>query len=111
MADTIHPHASDSFLALTINGPNGPAILTRMHRSSLPEGEVLIQVLYSAINYKDALALATPAKVVKRYPMIPGIDLSGIVLESSRPEFQVGQLVVATGGGLGESQWGGYSTL
>jgi acrylyl-CoA reductase (NADPH) len=75
----------------------------------LPEGEVLVQVLYSSLNYKDGLAVAGRGKIIQRFPMICGIDLAGRVLESSSPQFTEGQEVFATGQGLGTTHWGGYS--
>ena len=73
------------------------------------EGEVLVDVAYSSLNYKDALAVTGKGRIVRRFPMVLGIDLAGTVVESSSDEFKPGDRVVGHGQGLGESDWGGYS--
>ncbi|MGN7356101.1 acrylyl-CoA reductase family protein [Paenibacillus sp. SAF-054] len=75
----------------------------------LPEGDVLIKVHYSGVNYKDGLASLPTSKVVPNYPMIPGIDLAGEVVESDHPDFSAGDLVLCTGYGLGTNHYGGFS--
>ncbi|RIX54182.1 acryloyl-CoA reductase [Paenibacillus nanensis] len=75
----------------------------------LPEGEVLVQVAYSSVNYKDALACSPDGKVVSSYPFVPGIDLSGVVVSSSDSRFKPGQPVLATGYQLGVTHYGGFS--
>jgi acrylyl-CoA reductase (NADPH) len=77
--------------------------------SSLPPGEVLIRVQYSSLNYKDGLAVTGRPGVIRKYPMVPGVDLAGVVQESSSPMWKVGDAVVVTGSGLSETIWGGYS--
>jgi acrylyl-CoA reductase (NADPH) len=78
----------------------------------LPAGEVLVEVLYSSLNYKDALAVTGKGKVVRAsYPFVPGIDLVGRILASPSRKYRRGDLVLATGWGLGESRWGGYSSV
>ena len=77
--------------------------------SVLPAGDVRVAVDYSTINYKDGLAITGAAPVVRKYPMVPGIDLAGTVAESTNPEFQVGDAVVLNGWGVGEGHWGGLS--
>ncbi|MEK6233968.1 MAG: oxidoreductase [Planctomycetales bacterium] len=79
--------------------------------AELPDGEVLIQVEYSSLNYKDALAATGRPGVVRRYPHVPGIDVAGTVAESSSDRFQPGQSVLVTGYGLGSRVWGGWSEL
>jgi acrylyl-CoA reductase (NADPH) len=101
----------DSFRAFVIREAGEQPRLEMLRRSVLPAGEVLIEVQYSSLNYKDGLALADPGKVARNFPIVPGIDLAGIVVESSRPEFRAGQRVVAAGSGLGEVRWGGYAEL
>jgi len=76
---------------------------------ALPEGDVLVEVTHSCLNYKDGLAVTGKGKVVRRFPMVPGIDLAGTVLESAAPDLRPGDKVVATGWGLGEAHWGGYA--
>ncbi len=75
----------------------------------LPKAEVLIQVAYSGINYKDGLAAIPEGKIVRTYPFIPGIDLAGIVVSSNDPRFQKGDEVIATSYEIGVSHFGGYS--
>ena len=78
---------------------------------ALPPGDVLIDIAYSSLNYKDALAVTGRGKVIRRFPMVCGIDLSGRVLATHSPEFAVGDEVIVVGQGLGETHWGGYSQL
>ncbi|CAM3403282.1 acryloyl-CoA reductase [Marinicrinis lubricantis] len=77
--------------------------------SMLPEGDVLIDVEYSSVNYKDGLAFQPHGKIVKSYPFIPGIDLSGIVVRSKDPRYRAGDRVLVTGYELGVSHFGGFS--
>lgn len=79
--------------------------------ADLPEGEVTIAVHYSSVNYKDGLASIPEGKIVRKYPFIPGIDLAGVVMESSDPAFKIGDKVLCTGYGLGVSHEGGYSEV
>lgn len=83
--------------------------LKEMSFEDLPEGEVTIQVLYSSVNYKDGLASQSGNRIIERYPMVPGIDLAGIVVTSHDLSLQAGQPVIVTGFGLGTSHFGGYS--
>jgi acrylyl-CoA reductase (NADPH) len=82
-----------------------------MARESLPDGEVLVKVAYSSLNYKDGLAVTGRGKVIRRYPLAPGIDLAGTVVESDSGMYRAGDEVLATGWGLGEVHWGGYAQL
>lgn len=75
----------------------------------LSEGEVLIKVAYSSVNFKDSLAVKTKGGVIRNYPMIPGIDLSGEVVESTSEKFKAGQKVLVTGFEMGMTHTGGYS--
>ncbi|GGH18200.1 putative quinone oxidoreductase YhfP [Paenibacillus segetis] len=79
--------------------------------SDLPEGEVTISVHYSSVNYKDGLASIPEGKIVNSYPFIPGIDLSGEVIESRDDRFQPGDFVLCTGYGLGVTHEGGYAEI
>jgi putative YhdH/YhfP family quinone oxidoreductase len=72
-------------------------------------GDVTIRVLYSSVNFKDALALTPKGGVVRDYPIIPGIDLTGEVVESKSPDFSVGDLVLAHGYEIGTGRHGGYA--
>ena len=73
------------------------------------EGEVLVDVAYSSLNFKDALAVTGRGKIVRKFPMVLGIDLAGTVAESSSASYKPGERVVACGQGLGETDWGGYA--
>ena len=75
----------------------------------LPQGDVLIKVSYSAINYKDGLANNPNGKIVTTYPFIPGIDLAGVVVSSQDPRFREGDEIIATSYEIGVSHYGGYS--
>ncbi|KON67185.1 NADPH:quinone oxidoreductase family protein [Peribacillus butanolivorans] len=75
----------------------------------LPQGEVLIRVHYSGVNYKDSLASIPNGNIVTNYPIVPGIDLAGVVVSSENPRFKEGDEVIATSYGIGVSQSGGYS--
>ncbi|WP_342630158.1 MDR family oxidoreductase [Nguyenibacter vanlangensis] len=77
----------------------------------LPDGDVTVRVEYSSLNYKDALAITGRAPVVRNFPMVPGIDLAGVVTESDHPDYRPGDRVVLNGYGIGESHWGGLSQL
>lgn len=74
-----------------------------------PSNDVLIRVQYSTLNYKDGLAVTGQPGIMRKFPMVPGIDLAGIVEESSSPTLQPGDAVVGTGFGMGETIWGGYT--
>src|SRR3974390_3550621 len=80
-------------------------------RDELPVGQVLVRVAYSSLNYKDGLAVLGKPGVIRKFPMIPGIDFSGVVEESTADEFKPGDEVVCTGCGLSETAWGGYAEL
>src|ERR1700741_5002491 len=77
--------------------------------SQLMEGDVTVRVEWSTLNYKGGLALTGKAPVVRRWPMIPGIDLAGTVETSDNKEFKPGDAVVVNGFGLGETHLGGYA--
>jgi acrylyl-CoA reductase (NADPH) len=84
--------------------------LKSLDESALPEGDVTIDVSYSTINYKDGLAITGSGPVVRRWPMVPGIDLVGTVSDSSYDEFKPGDVVLLNGWGVGEVHWGGLAT-
>ena len=77
--------------------------------SELPAGEVLVKVNYSTLNYKDALAITSSSPIIRNFPMVPGIDFSGEVEESSSENFKIGDKVILNGFGVGERFWGGMS--
>ncbi len=77
--------------------------------SQLPQGNVTVDIAWSSLNYKDALAITGKGKIIRNFPMIPGIDFAGTVHASEDPRFHVGQQVLLTGWGVGENHWGGLS--
>ena len=85
------------------------AALTQFDEAELMEGDVTIRVEYSALNYKDGLAVTGKAPVVRRFPMIAGIDLAGTVEQSSHPQWKAGDKVICTGWGMGETHLGAYA--
>ena len=88
------------------------ASVCEMDESRLPEGDVLLDVSYSGLNYKDALAITGRGKIVRgAWPFVPGIDLAGKVRASDSEAYKPGDLVIGTGWGLGESHWGGYAEV
>lgn len=101
----------ESFQALVArtDGDRVEAGLETLQPSALPPGEVTIRVLYSSVNFKDALALTPKGGVVREYPVVPGIDLTGEVVASESPEFAVGDLVLAHGYDIGTGHHGGYA--
>ena len=101
----------DKFKALVINqvGENFTREVKELDLSFLNEGEVLVKVDYSDLNFKDAMILKNGGKLVKEYPRIPGIDFSGTVEESNDTEFKAGDEVILTGCKVGELFHGGYS--
>ena len=101
------------FKALVLREADGKtsAAVEQLSSADLPDGEVLVRIKYSSINYKDAMAVTGTGKIIRQFPMVPGIDLAGTVVESSSPQFNPGDAVVLTGWGVGERFWGGYSQL
>ncbi|MGG4470711.1 alcohol dehydrogenase catalytic domain-containing protein, partial [Paenibacillus alvei] len=83
--------------------------LENIDLDSLSDGEVLIKVAYSSINYKDMLAVQKNGGVIRKYPMIPGIDLSGTIVHTPDNRFTEGQKVIVTGFDMGMSHTGGFA--
>lgn len=83
--------------------------LTELDDSRLPEGDVTVRVEYSTLNYKDGLAISGRSPVVRSFPMVPGIDLAGVVEASSHDRYKVGDRVLLNGWGVGETHWGGLA--
>ncbi|SFL60083.1 putative quinone oxidoreductase, YhdH/YhfP family [Gracilibacillus orientalis] len=104
---------SDKFNALVVNKQNEEFSVgvKELTIQDLPEGEVLIRVHYSGINYKDSLAAIPNGNIVQEYPFVPGIDLAGVVVSSDDPSFKEGDEVIATSYEIGVSRFGGYSEL
>lgn len=83
--------------------------LRQMDEAELMEGNVVVRVTHSALNYKDGLALTGRSPVVRRFPMVPGIDLAGVVESSDDPAYRAGDAVLLNGWGVGEVHLGGYA--
>ncbi len=83
--------------------------IAEIEEAALPDGDVLIDVSHSTLNYKDGLVLNGKGGLVRDYPHIPGVDLAGHVAESSHPDYKAGDAVVSTGWHVGERYWGGYA--
>ena len=102
---------SDTFKALIVDVVDGEttASVLELGQDALPEGEVTVAVAYSSLNYKDGLAVTGAAKVLRSHPLVPGIDLSGTVIESNAPDFKAGDVIIVTGNEIGEKHWGGFT--
>lgn len=102
---------SDTFTALVARQDNDgiTTAVETLRSSDLPHGEVTIRVHYSSVNYKDALALMPKGGVVRNYPIVPGIDLTGEVVSSETDEFSIGDFVLAHGYDIGTGRHGGYA--
>jgi len=95
------------FKALLLdNTPDFRVGITPLDESRLPAGDVTVALNYSTLNYKDALAITNKGPVVRQWPMVAGIDGAGTVLESSHPNWKVGDQVLHNGWGVGETRWG-----
>jgi acrylyl-CoA reductase (NADPH) len=101
------------FKAVLIERDERPyrATLAELEDSRLPAGDVTVRVDYSTLNYKDALAITGKAPVVRQFPMVPGVDFAGAVLESAAPALRPGDMVLLNGWGVGEQHWGGLAQL
>lgn len=89
---------------------NTVASVQTLDESRLPEGDVTVDIDWSSLNYKDALAITGKGKIIRNFPMVPGIDFAGHVHSSEDPRFHAGQQVLLTGWGVGENHWGGLAT-
>jgi len=104
---------SNKFKAIVLNksGDEFSREIKTLDKSFFKEGDVLVKIDYSGLNYKDGLILKNGGKLVKEYPHIPGIDFSGQVVESDSSDFKSGDNVILTGSKVGEIYPGGYSQL
>ena len=102
---------SDKFKAIVIDNQNEKFSreIKELNRSDLKDGNVLIKIDYSSLNYKDALILNDGGKIVRKFPFVPGIDFSGKVVESEDSKFKKDDNVILTGFRVGESYFGGFS--
>lgn len=103
--------SQETFRALVLTEEEGAVkhAIRELTNADLPEGEVLVDVDYSSLNYKDGLAVSGKGKIVRRYPMVPGIDFAGTVESSDHPDWKPGDTVLLNGYGLGERHWGGLA--
>lgn len=104
--------AQDTFKALLLRQDDDKktqATLETLTVADLPDEDVRVAVEYSSLNYKDGMAVTGTGKIVLQWPMVPGIDLAGTVLESRSDAYKAGDKVVLTGWSVGEKYWGGYS--
>ncbi|MDM0065591.1 MDR family oxidoreductase [Variovorax sp. J31P207] len=99
----------DALLLTKADDGSTRAAVTAIDDAALPEGEVLVDIAYSTVNYKDALAITGRSPVVRKFPMVPGIDFAGTVAASSDPRYQAGDAVLLNGWGVGEAHWGGLA--
>ncbi len=100
------------FNALVVEKDEGGATracVQALDESRLPPGDVTVAVDYSTLNYKDGLNITGKGKISRFFPMVPGIDLAGTVIETTSPDYRAGDPVVLTGWGIGERHWGGYA--
>jgi acrylyl-CoA reductase (NADPH) len=102
---------TEKFQALlaTKNAEQQSVAIAELTDTDLMEGDVTVAVEHSTVNYKDGLAITGKVPIIRKFPLIPGIDLAGRVLRSEDPRFQAGDRVVANGWGLGETHHGGYA--
>ena len=102
---------ADSFTAFVIEDAEGKPKggFKTLTLADLPDNDVLVEVAYSTLNYKDGLAVSGKGRIARKLPMVAGIDLAGTVAESRSPDWKPGDKVVVNGWGLSETQWGGYT--
>ena len=100
---------NQKFKAFVIRDKNKSGIET-MYTDELMPGNVVIKIKYSSLNYKDGLAVLNKSPIIKKYPMIPGSDFSGLVVSSSNRRYKKGDRVMCSGWGIGEKHYGGFSS-
>jgi putative YhdH/YhfP family quinone oxidoreductase len=100
-----------SFTALMIEDVEGKPRTTfrQLTLGDLPDHEILVEVAYSSLNYKDGLAVSGRGRIARKLPMVAGADLAGTILESRSPDWHPGDQVIVNGWGLSETEWGGYA--
>ncbi|MFO7886147.1 MAG: MDR family oxidoreductase, partial [Desulfobacteraceae bacterium] len=103
----------DTFKALVVEKEDNSlvAAVKQLKLEDLPDEDVLIQVDYSTLNYKEGLGFANRSKIFRVFPMVPGVDLSGTVVESKSERFKPGDQVILNGWSVGEKYWGGYTQM
>lgn len=93
-------------LLLSKNNDQFSAAVADLDEAQLPEGDVLLRVEFSTLNYKDALAICNKSPIVRKWPMVAGIDGAGVVEQSNHPDWKAGDKVILNGWGVGENHWG-----
>jgi acrylyl-CoA reductase (NADPH) len=103
----------DKFRALLVSKTEtGQKVeITQLTEADLMDGDVTVAVSHSSVNYKDGLAVTGTAPIIRKFPLIPGVDLAGVVTKSSHKDWKIGDAVVLGGWGVGESHHGGYSQV
>ena len=103
--------SGDQFRAVVIDreGDTQRTTIRMVDEGQLPQGDVLIGIDASSINYKDGLLVTGAFLLIQSFPTVPGIDLTGTVERSTHPKWKAGDSVIANGLGLGERHWGGYA--
>lgn len=96
------------FKAIQVLG-EGNAQLQLLDEKTLPQGDVTVRIEYSTLNYKDGLLITGKIPLIKSFPMVPGIDFAGVVIDSENPDWKVGNRVLLNGYGVGEEHWGGLA--
>lgn len=102
-----------SFTALVVDKDDAGTVtqsIETMDDSRLPDGDVIVDVAYSTLNYKDGLCITGKGGLVRTFPHVPGIDFAGVVSKSSDSRYKAGDPVILTGWRVGEAWWGGYAT-
>lgn len=104
---------SDTFRAILVSKTDTgqKAEIVNFNRSDLMEGDVTVAVKHSSVNYKDGLAVTGKGPIVRRFPLIPGVDFAGVVEESSHPAWKKGDEVILGGWGVGEGHHGGFAEI
>ncbi len=102
---------TDKFKALVIvdEGGKPKAEFKSLSLADLPDHDVLVEIAFSTLNYKDGLAVSGKGRIARKLPMVAGIDLAGTVIESRSPAWKAGDKVIVNGWGLSETEWGGYA--
>lgn len=102
---------SETFTAMMIEDVDGKprAGFREITKADLPDNDVLVEVSYSSLNYKDGLSISGKGRIARRLPMVAGIDIAGTVVESRSPDWKPGDKVVANGWGMSETEWGAYT--
>ena len=105
--------SNDTFKALVVEKVDKELVssLKQLTVADLPDEDVLIQVDYSTLNYKEGLGFANRNKIFRIFPIVPGVDLAGTVVESKSAEFKSGDKVILNGWSVGERYWGGYAQM